>query len=243
LTVLSHPTLESLTLIYLVESQIGSTTGKVPGESGWTPKMAVFLAVIILGSVVWVGLDHRTTRERYGYDIINRDAVWWVGACLLLWVIVFPSYLWQRRRQRRHPMWPYPDGRPVDLMSDAGVYWHRGPDGAWAYYDETVGWRSVPINKMPNGMRLGPIELAADVEYEEIEVASENIEWRQVGSEWEFLGADGNWYAGDGPQDLLSETQPTNDYTWRQTPDGRWQFRGSDGNWYFGDPQATSAQA
>jgi hypothetical protein len=58
--------------------------------------MLALLLVIVLGSTIWVGFDaagRDWSEHRHGHN-----AVEWVLACLLLWIVVFPMYLATRSR-------------------------------------------------------------------------------------------------------------------------------------------------
>lgn len=56
--------------------------------------MAIIL-LIILGTAVWAASDVRTRRAAGK----TTDSPWsWLAACLLMWVIMFPAYLWSRSR-------------------------------------------------------------------------------------------------------------------------------------------------
>jgi hypothetical protein len=65
--------------------------------------MEIVLFIVIITSV-WVGFDVR--RRRRAAD--TQDAAWsWVLGSLLLWIVVFPLYLWSRSRSgpsKRCPM-------------------------------------------------------------------------------------------------------------------------------------------
>jgi hypothetical protein len=56
--------------------------------------VGIVLFIVIISSV-WVGFDVRRRRR----DGDTQDAAWsWVLASLLLWIVVFPLYLWSRSR-------------------------------------------------------------------------------------------------------------------------------------------------
>jgi hypothetical protein len=58
--------------------------------------MLALLAIIVVGSTVWVGLDARK-RDFSDVRFADNSAEWIVG-CILLWIVVFPIYLVQRSR-------------------------------------------------------------------------------------------------------------------------------------------------
>jgi hypothetical protein len=64
--------------------------------------VGIVLSIVIITSI-WVGFDVRSRRR----DGDTKDAVWsWVAGSLLLWIVVFPMYLWSRSRpgpQKRCP--------------------------------------------------------------------------------------------------------------------------------------------
>lgn len=64
--------------------------------------MGIVLSIVIITSI-WVGFDVRSRRR----DGDTQDAAWsWVAGSLLLWIVVFPMYLWSRSRpgpQKRCP--------------------------------------------------------------------------------------------------------------------------------------------
>jgi hypothetical protein len=56
------------------------------------------LGVLVLLTTTWVGFDARANKitSRKGAYCLHNGALAWVGACLLLWIIVFPYYLVRR---------------------------------------------------------------------------------------------------------------------------------------------------
>jgi hypothetical protein len=98
--------------------------------------ITVIVAVaVVVGTTIWVGIDHGRTTRAYGTDQMSEDAAGWVIACLFLWIVFFPWYLVARHRQRtRRP------GPPEDYQDDDGVQWHRSPGGEWFYHDVAAGW-------------------------------------------------------------------------------------------------------
>lgn len=62
-----------------------------------------FVVLVVLITSIWAGIDVRR-RRRAGE---TKDAAWsWVVGSLLLWIVVFPLYLWSRSRpgpQKRCP--------------------------------------------------------------------------------------------------------------------------------------------
>jgi hypothetical protein len=59
-----------------------------------TSRVTALVAVLVLGSTIWVGVDASGRNWRR-----NRfcDRTWkWVVGCLFLWIVAFPVYLAQR---------------------------------------------------------------------------------------------------------------------------------------------------
>ena len=57
--------------------------------------------LVVVASAIWVGVDHARIRRLYGWDVIGEMAFPWVFGVLLLWIIVFPIYLYNRGAQKR----------------------------------------------------------------------------------------------------------------------------------------------
>jgi hypothetical protein len=69
---------------------------KFAGHMADTGTVQALIALVIVGTAVWVGVDssHRDWRSN-GF----ANATWkWVIGMLLLWIVVFPVYLAQRGR-------------------------------------------------------------------------------------------------------------------------------------------------
>jgi hypothetical protein len=58
--------------------------------------MTLFMLVLILGTTVWVAYDAKQ-RDWSGSSFASSAWIWVVGS-LLLWIVVFPLYLFQRGR-------------------------------------------------------------------------------------------------------------------------------------------------
>jgi hypothetical protein len=56
----------------------------------------IYLLVIVL-TTIWVGVDASNHNFRGG-GFFCKTTTGWVIGCLLLWLVTFPVYLWQRRR-------------------------------------------------------------------------------------------------------------------------------------------------
>jgi hypothetical protein len=53
--------------------------------------MELILLLVVIASTVWVGVD--ANKRTW-----NGPGPWsWALGCLLLWIVVFPLYLWRRR--------------------------------------------------------------------------------------------------------------------------------------------------
>ena len=59
-------------------------------------------------ATIWVGVDASNHNFRGGGFFCKTTGGWVIG-CLLLWIVTFPVYLWQRRRA------PSRDALPVSL--------------------------------------------------------------------------------------------------------------------------------
>jgi hypothetical protein len=78
----------------------------------------IYLLVIVV-TTIWVGVDASKHNFRGGGFFCKTTAGWVIG-CLLLWIVTFPVYLWQRRRA------PSADSVPLSLnMASAGGAWYR----------------------------------------------------------------------------------------------------------------------
>jgi hypothetical protein len=78
----------------------------------------IYLFVIVL-TTIWVGVDASNHNFRGGGFFCKTTAGWVIG-CLLLWIVAFPVYLWQRRRA------PSKDSLPISMdMATAGGAWYR----------------------------------------------------------------------------------------------------------------------
>jgi hypothetical protein len=47
------------------------------------------LAVLVVGSTIWVAFDHGFIKRTYGDGHIGDSAVPWILGCVLLWVLFF----------------------------------------------------------------------------------------------------------------------------------------------------------
>jgi uncharacterized membrane protein len=55
--------------------------------------MAIVVLIVLVTSI-WAAFDVRTRRATGK----TTDSAWsWLAACLLMWIIMFPAYLWSRR--------------------------------------------------------------------------------------------------------------------------------------------------
>lgn len=63
--------------------------------TSFAPLFVLALYAFHFGSVVWVGIDARK-RDFSSSKFANKTWQWVVGA-LLIWIIVFPVYLFKRR--------------------------------------------------------------------------------------------------------------------------------------------------
>jgi len=59
-----------------------------------------FIFLIVLGTTIWVGIDNRAMDREYGPSGGPSTATWVIG-CILLWIVVFPWYLFARRDRIR----------------------------------------------------------------------------------------------------------------------------------------------
>jgi hypothetical protein len=105
--------------------------------------ITLVVLTIVVGTTIWVGIDHGKTKELYGDESIRSDAQGWVVGCLLLWIVFFPWYLVCRDRQRQlgpvaaqHTLTVGMDRPPPrspanvpDLSYGSG--WWEASDGRW----------------------------------------------------------------------------------------------------------------
>lgn len=92
-----------------------------------------FWLVVVLGSAVWVGVD-ASQRDFTGDKFASSAAVWVIGT-LLLWIIVFPLYLFKRGKapqlgrsalaQAPSPQPPVPPPPPAGPAAN----WYVDPRG------------------------------------------------------------------------------------------------------------------
>jgi rRNA maturation endonuclease Nob1 len=79
-----------------------------------------FVLIIVVVTSIWVGVDVRR-RRRAGE---TKDAAWsWVAGSLLLWIVVFPLYVWSRTRpgpQKRCPACAEPVRLAANLCKHCG---------------------------------------------------------------------------------------------------------------------------
>ncbi|MEA2435188.1 MAG: hypothetical protein QOG54_2645 [Actinomycetota bacterium] len=50
----------------------------------------------IIGCAIWVGVDAGKLRKQFGRSPGNTSPAFWVIGTLLLWIVIFPVYLYQR---------------------------------------------------------------------------------------------------------------------------------------------------
>lgn len=62
------------------------------------------VVLVVIGTTIWVGFDAVTnqvsTSSKHPYEQ-NTGAVAWVLGCILLWIVVFPFYLYRRSQSVR----------------------------------------------------------------------------------------------------------------------------------------------
>ena len=74
-----------------------------------------YMAVIVLGSSIWVLVDAKNIGVRKGLvpGFFNLGAWGWFFCCLLLWIVGFPAYMAMRSRYkeaRKSPTGESPTG-------------------------------------------------------------------------------------------------------------------------------------
>jgi hypothetical protein len=104
--------------------------------------VVVVPVLLVVGSTIWVAIDHDATRRAYGDDHIGDSALMWVVGCLLLWVGFFPAYLFARSAQRSGE--PIPPVPTMDVTDPRGIRWHRDAAGWWFYWQSPAGWVRFP---------------------------------------------------------------------------------------------------
>lgn len=57
--------------------------------------------LFVVGSIIWVGVDHRGMDRDYGREPGDSSTAFWVIACILVWIVAFPWYLFARRARIR----------------------------------------------------------------------------------------------------------------------------------------------
>jgi hypothetical protein len=79
----------------------------------------VIYFLVIVSTTIWVGYDASARNFRGGGFFCKTTAGWVIGS-LVIWIVTFPVYLWQRRRA------PSKDSLPISLdMASAGAAWYR----------------------------------------------------------------------------------------------------------------------
>jgi hypothetical protein len=63
--------------------------------------MAVLFVLGVLASVVWVGVDAAAIKRATGRQVAGSSAFAWVVGCAVIWIIVFPYYLYKRGEQKQ----------------------------------------------------------------------------------------------------------------------------------------------
>lgn len=71
---------------------------------------ALLIVLVVLGSTAWLYFDARRLTEETGELVGRMGAGEWALASIILWIIVFPMYLWRRAQLRREIAPP-----PVDV--------------------------------------------------------------------------------------------------------------------------------
>jgi hypothetical protein len=79
-------------------SQQGDSGARSPAYEDIHQVLWPLLGILVLLTTTWVGFDARANKitSRKGPYSFHNGALAWVGACLLLWIIVFPYYLVRR---------------------------------------------------------------------------------------------------------------------------------------------------
>ena len=57
--------------------------------------------LFVIGSTIWVRVDHRGLDRDYGREPGSSSTALWVIFCILLWIVAFPWYLFARRNRIR----------------------------------------------------------------------------------------------------------------------------------------------
>ena len=125
------------------------------------------LGILVLLTTTWVGFDARANKitSRKGPYSLHNGALAWVGACLLLWIIVFPYYLVRRStvfRERAQNLAvpppsvavpPVPPGAAPVLLGGGGMATTNAtprapvmpkPDVPWYYVDKNRTFGPMP---------------------------------------------------------------------------------------------------
>lgn len=88
--------------------------------------MGYILSLLIIVSVIWVNVDCKIKRGADGrVGDLTRSG--WTVAVILLWIVFFPMYLWQRRKA----VLPSQRSIPASITASAGppADWYPDPNG------------------------------------------------------------------------------------------------------------------
>jgi hypothetical protein len=89
--------------------------------------MGYILSLLIIASVIWVNVDCKTKRGSDGrVGDLTRSG--WTVAVILLWIVFFPMYLWQRRKAV--PSSEYSGRAPVPASAGPPANWYPDPNGS-----------------------------------------------------------------------------------------------------------------
>ncbi|HET9058658.1 MAG TPA: hypothetical protein VFN61_01960 [Acidimicrobiales bacterium] len=59
--------------------------------------MGLLLVALVVGTAIWVNVDAKVMRDDDG-RVGGYTRVAWTWGVLLLWVVCFPCYLWERHK-------------------------------------------------------------------------------------------------------------------------------------------------
>jgi hypothetical protein len=109
--------------------------------------LALLILLVVVGSTIWVGVD--ASKREFGDKGLVGSTAGWVVGCVLLWIVVFPYYLFRRGRAPLKSAAAAPLGLPSagaiyrecphckeSMRRDAKICPHcRQPSTPWRFHE------------------------------------------------------------------------------------------------------------
>ena len=153
----------------------------------------ILLAVVVVGTSIWVGVDANALRVatlKGRKDLpgsVRTSAFTWAIAVLLFWIVFFPWYLARRSTIK---------AAVANLVRDPSFVWRQAASGKWEYQAVDGNWypeETLPDETMSHTAGKASINQTSQV--------------RQTDDgRWQVLADDGYWYFEDEDED--EDTSP-----------------------------------